>query len=229
VDEATWLGATDPQAMLDYLHGRAGERKLRLFACACCRRVWHLMPHRWSRRAVEVVERYTDEEAGEEDLRLAAIGAETVADDAFRTAITPAQEAAASAAFAALNATLPAEMAAAYSAANAVSAAYHAATAAHAPSAAEARAAERAGQARLLRDLFGNPFRPVVVNPHWVSAEAHRLARVIYRERAFDWLPVLGDALEEAGCTEDVLLRHCRSGGEHAPGCWALDLILGTS
>src|SRR4051794_21634947 len=77
--EPEWLRCTDPGPMLEFLYGRAGERKLRLFACACCRRVWYLMPDERSRRAVEIMERDADGEAGNEDRYLAVVGAEAVA------------------------------------------------------------------------------------------------------------------------------------------------------
>jgi hypothetical protein len=90
--------------------------------------------------------------------------------------------------------------------------------------------AERAAQCPLLRDIFGNPFRPVPLHPAWLAwndGTVPKLAQAIYEERAFDRLPVLGDALEEAGCTDADILSHCRSGGEHVRGCWVIDLLLG--
>src|SRR5258708_3680828 len=89
--EVGWLRCTDPGPMLEFLRDRASERKLRLFACACCRRVWHLLTDERSRRAVEVMERDADGAAGNEDLYLAVIGAESVAN----TRATEAMEAAA--------------------------------------------------------------------------------------------------------------------------------------
>jgi len=82
---------------------------------------------------------------------------------------------------------------------------------------------------RLLRDTFGNPFRPVVIDPawlHWNGGTIVRLAAAIYDERRFQDMPVLADALEEAGCGDAHLLDHCRQPGEHARGCWLLDHLL---
>jgi hypothetical protein len=84
-------------------------------------------------------------------------------------------------------------------------------------------------QAALLRDLVGNPFRPVAASPSWLTAGVRSLARAIYQDRTFDLLPLLADALEEAGCTNAAILNHCRNPGEHVRGCWAVDLVLGKS
>src|SRR5947209_5861173 len=82
-------------------------------------------------------------------------------------------------------------------------------------------------QAALLRDIFGNPFRPVAVEPSWLTPPVVGLAKAIYDGRLFGDLPVLADALEEAGCGDRELLGHCRGVGPHALGCWALDLFTG--
>jgi hypothetical protein len=75
-------------------------------------------------------------------------------------------------------------------------------------------------------------FRPVFADPTWLTWQngtIPKLAQAIYQERAFDGLLVLADALEDAGCTYQDILNHCRSGGEHVRGCWVLDLLLGKS
>jgi hypothetical protein len=81
--------------------------------------------------------------------------------------------------------------------------------------------------AQLLRCIVGNPFRPVAVETCWLTSTVVGLAETIYTERAFDRLPILADALEDAGCGEPALLAHCRGDGPHARGCWAVDLVLG--
>ena len=86
---------------------------------------------------------------------------------------------------------------------------------------------EEKAQCVLARDIFANPFRPLTFQPSWRSATAVSLAQAIYDERAFDRLPILADALEDAGCDNADLLDHLRSPGPHVRGCWALDLILG--
>jgi hypothetical protein len=84
--------------------------------------------------------------------------------------------------------------------------------------------------AGIIRDVTGNPFRPVSVRRQWLKsneAAVQQMAEAIAAEQAFDHLPVLGDALEDAGCTEAAILDHCRGSGPHVPGCWLLDLLRG--
>src|SRR5262249_15956064 len=86
---------------------------------------------------------------------------------------------------------------------------------------------QRKKQGNILRDLFGNPFRRVPFQPAWKSAPGAKLATGIYQERAFARLPLLADALEEAGCTDASVLDHCRREQPHYLGCWVIDGILG--
>jgi hypothetical protein len=201
MSEAEWLADTDPLRMLRQLGGRASERKLRLFACAGCRRLWWLLGDRRSRTAVEVSERYAEGLAVPEELAAAAGGARQAADEAERARV-PGWNAARAAAL----------------------------TAEGAWAAAERVAGMAAYDADLLRHVFGNPFRPLPVEPGWLARDGgavRKLAQGLYDEGAFDHLPVLADALEEAGCTEAKLLGHLRGGGPHVRGCWAVDRVLG--
>ncbi len=84
---------------------------------------------------------------------------------------------------------------------------------------------EGVAQAALLRDIFGNPFRSVTINPSWLTAKAAKLAKVIYDKRAFEQLPELADALEQAGCGAPDILGHCREPQEHFLGCWLVDKL----
>jgi len=88
-------------------------------------------------------------------------------------------------------------------------------------------ASELRTQASLFRDIFGNPFRPVAFDPAWRTATVTSLAQAIYADRRFGDLPILADALEDAGCTSADVLEHCRTPGEHVRGCWVVDLALG--
>jgi len=95
-------------------------------------------------------------------------------------------------------------------------------------------ATEELQQMEILRDIAGNPFRPVTFSPCSRTATVTNLAQTIYDDRQlpsglFDnqRMTVLADALEEAGCDNKDILDHCRSGGEHVRGCWVVDLVLG--
>ncbi len=89
-----------------------------------------------------------------------------------------------------------------------------------------------AAQAAIIRDIF-DPFRPQPsIETRWLSwndGTIPKLAQAIYDDRAFDRLPILADALEEASCTDADILNHCRQPGEHVRGCWVVDLLLGKS
>jgi hypothetical protein len=79
----------------------------------------------------------------------------------------------------------------------------------------------------VMRDVFGNPFRPVALAPEWRTDTAVALARQMYESREFGGMPILADALQDAGCDSEPLLAHCRSGEVHVRGCWVVDLVLG--
>jgi hypothetical protein len=225
--EAEWLAETDVSRMLRFLRDQVGPRKFRLFACACCRRVWEgLSPGQ--RRAVELAECYADRGVRLAELKAARPGfrdepgAHWAAVWAARAAAAP-RDISHSAGAAArdcrdVRAALdwptpePPDPQRWLKAGDAI------------------KVAEEAVQRKLLRDIFGNPFHPAAVDPGWRARQggtAARLARGIYDEGRFADLPVLADALEEAGCADEAVLAHCRGGGPHVRGCWVLDLLLG--
>lgn len=254
--ESEWLASTAPEPMLEFLRGKASDRKLRLFAVACCRRIWHRMADDRSRTAVEVTERYADGLATYEQLTDASYDAEVAADSIYFAVFNAAEaEAEASdwppenwvdgAGECATDAAATVRSAASASALahpDLIGVAGHARRAlAHAaspmrftedcrPDFKERGAAEdveQAAQADLLRDIFGNPFRPAVIDPTWLPSNVVALARTIYEERAFDRMPELADGLDAAGCHDAEILGHCRQAGPHVRGCWVVDLILG--
>jgi hypothetical protein len=207
-----WDACDDPTAMLAAV--RLGDRRLRLFAAACCRRIWPLLAEDASRRAVEVAERFADGAATARELRAALVAAAR-ATDLHDPMSGLAGYRAESAATAAVNAAGPraALRSACENAADAVT----------------DRAAERAAQAALLRCVFGNPLRPITFPASWRTFAAVGIAEGIYADRAWDRLPILADALEDAGCTDPDVLAHCRGDGPHVRGCWVVDNILGRS
>jgi hypothetical protein len=223
--EREWLECEDIGKLLEYLVERASGRKFRLFGCACCRRIWHLLVDERSRNAVEVAERYADDLVTEKEVAVARgqmIACRT------ETALRPGSPAVDSWAFGAAEAVLfdtpfwnpsPASR-------GAFTAAWTAAEAAW-------RATGEAGtepatrrQLPLLRDVFENPYRPGWVDASWVTPQVIALAETIYIERRFTDLPILADSLEEVGCDNKDILEHLRGPGPHVRGCWPVDLLL---
>jgi hypothetical protein len=210
--EAEWLACGDPQPVLEFLRGKASDRKSRLFACACCRRVWHLLTDKRSRTVIEVAERFADGLSPDDELAAARSGAHAALAFVNPEDLTAEDYAALGAEAAAFPEAPRAAGSVAWAAQNC------------------GGQGENRSQSALLRDIFGNPFRPVAADPSWLAwngGAVRNLARAIYDERAFDRLPVLADALEEAGCDNADVLGHCRGGGEHVRGCWVVDLLLG--
>jgi hypothetical protein len=236
VSEDDWLAAASAEPLLNFLKGQCGDRKLRLFGAACCRRLWDVLPEGF-RAAVAAGERFAD---GEIDRKQLAALAERGMKAPGRLPVAFGSVAWEKAGEAVQQVSRPP------SAAGTWGRIRHAARAtveavAHGPRWAAApiserldtcerlRADEKAAQAELLRDVFGNPFRPVALDPDVTARHgglALTLARTIYDEGAFERLPVLADALEEAGCTAAALLDHLRGPGPHTKGCWAVDLVL---
>ena len=244
--EAEWLACTAPGPMLTILAHGSG-RKLRLFGLECCRRIWHLLSDERSRAAVEFVERFADVgvagRKGRPATEKAAEAARREADARSRQSGDPVQYGAnmarAVAAVAAQWVVKHHAMDAAYFPAefSALAVAWASVIPLQAGEVPQERLrpvclAEGAVQCAILRDIFDNPPRPVAVAPAWLAwngGTVPRLAHAIYEEQAFERLPVLADALEEAGCTDPDLLGHCRQPGEHVRGCWGLDLLQGKS
>lgn len=83
-------------------------------------------------------------------------------------------------------------------------------------------------QARIVREIVGNPFRPVTFESHWRTTDALAIARGMYESRDFGAMPILADALQDAGCDSADVLSHCRDPrATHVRGCWVVDLVLG--
>ena len=219
--ESEWLACADPKSMLHHLGSKADKRKCMLFVCACERRLWNEPD--CERKKIEVTEHFADGEATSADV-VAALQ-DTGIDDmdvAFvttrvgevRWAISESLDSAALVADAALRGRGLNE--------------------GRELNRSELDSARKAGyesekrvQCDLLRDIFGNPFCLVIADPSWVTIPVQNIAAAIYHEQAFDRLPLLADALEEAGCDNADILAHCRGPGPHVRGCWVVDLLLG--
>jgi hypothetical protein len=229
--------------MLAYLGGRLSGRKQRLFAVACCRRIWPLLIYPDSREAVEAAERYAEGMAHRNELA----GYNHVAQRAvqecvarFRRSIHPATNAARAAANATEERLVWAsvnfedvQLDTAHVAAVAVG--EQAQQLRRRPEAGEqagawARLREEQRQSEILRDLIGSPFQAATLDPFWLTWNGgliKSLAAVVYQGHAFDRLPILADALEDAGCNDPNILGHLRGPGPHVRGCWPVDLLLG--
>jgi hypothetical protein len=217
--EAEWLACIDPTPMLASLHGKVSDRKLRLFAVACCRRIWHLLKDERSRKAVEVAEQFSEGITTEEELSLAENDANDVWNE-YAYAETDATDAETDASDAACGAACYSE--AAISAAQSASRG-----AAQALSYDGRQIEEQVSQSDLIREIFGNPSRPISADSAWLTSPVMHLARSMYDSRDFSAMPILADALEEAGCDNADVLTHCRGPGSHVRGCWVVDLVLG--
>jgi hypothetical protein len=198
--------------MLRFLRDTASARKLRLFAVACCRRVSHLA----ALSELDMAERAADGLVTQDEL--AAARAESYR--GYEQSVGPFTYVPPPPSLLAEGAALETLSSSASGAAEAASVGVSS----------FAGAGELPMQAALLRDIFGNPFRPVSALAlgwlHWNEGTVPKLAQAIYEERAYDRLPVLADALEDAGCTDPTIIEHCHQPGEHVRGCWLLDLVL---
>jgi hypothetical protein len=206
--------------MIEFLGGRASERKSRLFAAACCRRLLGLITDRHCRKALGVVERFADGEVTAEKLSYARGDARRAGHAPYRRA----DESSEGSAMFAVARACEADIMLAVEAAS-----FAAGCEAFLPPPLQLGYDEaRREQARLLRDMFLHPASRRAWTDRWRSPDVVSLALGVYSDRAFDRLPILADALEEAGATGDIL-SHLRTPGPHVRGCWALDLILGKS
>jgi hypothetical protein len=235
--EPEWLACRHLPSLLAAFRGRMSQRKQWLFACACCRFVWHLLPET-HQEVVDQLEAFADGLLTEQGLLTRF--------DAAQLTVRNGGEAGSEQAMMAVAFHLagrwgwrrvlgsPREL-------SAEERQYETDTALYliARSCAEALAKTepwedaRAFQIALLHDLLGNPFRPVGFGAallgwsEWNDGCASNMARRIYDNDDFDVLPILADALEDAGCDNADILNHCRGPGPHVRGCWVVDLLLG--
>lgn len=262
MSEEEWLASNDPERMLLFLERSNNyvfsRRKMRLFACECCRRIWHLIPAFPGQEAVEVAERYAEGLASEAERDEAASSvfkhfaqvpshiwgnyAALLASERVLRRFSQKTQYARS--YGPDHGTLESTRAAVAIAAGKQPIIYD-------PPAEEARKqgyepcnAESAGcqrskwiptesyaelspQADLVRDMFGYlPFRSIDVDRRWLTSIVVDLALAMYQERSFDRMPILADALMDAGCDNVEMIAHCQSEGPHVRGCWVVDLLL---
>jgi hypothetical protein len=220
--EAEWMACTKLEPMSAHIRlFHAPKRKQWLFGCACCRRIWTLITDERSRRVVEVRERHLDGLASEEELWEATVAASSARKNAAaKCALREGRRHMDAVAYAA--AAADADWATAVHFASS-------ATGYTAPDGSmTGHIAEQAAQCELLRDIFGNPFRPATLDPAWRTSTVTAIAKGMYDSRDFTPMPILADALQDAGCDNDDILSHCRDPKQvHVRGCWVVDLVLG--
>ncbi len=234
--EAEWLTSLNVFEIMMALNDDKYNRKWTLFGCACIRRVWHLLKDRRSRDYVEQVEKHVDGAITDQEISdfWDALDADyghgnknvhpcfmfyfalrsLVVESAPAKVADDVAEAVGGCIAESLRPT-PDGWSVAMTEAWRI-----------------AERTERKKQLDLRRDIFVDPFHPLTLDPSclaWNDAAIPKMAQAIYDDRAFDRLPILADALEDAGCDDPDILAHCRSGGEHVRGCWVVDLLLGKS
>jgi hypothetical protein len=229
MNEKQWLASREPEALLLHLwHAKTDLRKLRLCAIARCQPVLHLLQSDLHREALDVALHYAQGEVEFAELaRVSHLLLNYPADPTDRsddwrdTAESQMRQAVGNARWAVRLATLPRRAEGIIQGVQGV-----------------LRAVELTGgkvqqTAGLLcdsiRDIIGNPFHVPAIDPAWLQhgdGRARKLAKTIDASGRYEDLPLLADALEEAGCKEDSILAHCRGPGPHLPGCWVPELLL---
>ena len=195
--EAEWLDGR-VRKMVGYARSNATMRQRRLLACGCCRLHWSQLPDRL-RQFIDQIERYADGESGSSLVRAYRLY-DAVKVPAIRDDLPPG--------------LLPVLKSAQASNEDP-------------PGASFPLWPDERLQVELLRDIFGNPFRPVAFDPNWRTSDVVAMCRGMYEMRDFAAMPILADALQDAGCENVDVLDHCRGAGPHVRGCWVVDLVLG--
>jgi hypothetical protein len=210
--EAEWFAATDARMLLWLACGKASPRKLRLFMVGWCRHNWERLPSPLVRDAVDLAERFADGQANRKQLEARLDEARPwMFGGLARYLLWPdsSQMEDCVDRFCQNDLGL---------------------VASRADDGAEAYRASHRIRATLFRGIVGNPFRPVAFAPEWRTSTAVALASGMYESRDFSAMPILADALQDAGCDSDDVLSHCRDPQQlHVRGCWVVDLVLGRS
>lgn len=229
--EVEWLESKEPWQMLTLLRKHPSSRKSRLLMCAFCRQSWPLFVSEGGARAVEIGEKFADGLGSRKELRIARREALNGLVDAMDWRDDEAEfmldrfngfhfedelEWVCRAAVRLVVVRALAEVVSAHH----LTQVLRSISSTHAG----ASGAEDCG---LIRDIFGNPFRPVAFSLSWRTDTVVSLAAQMYDSRDFSTMPILADALQDAGCDRAEILDHCRGDGPHVRGCWVVDSVLG--
>jgi hypothetical protein len=215
--EAEWLAATDTVAMLAHLDRPKPDRRIRLYDIACCRDLKQLLPEQASLDGLDWAERFADGSASRDEaydkIKNASEGAylnystfycfkrdSLFEEDGEKRKNKQFEEVAWFAYYVMHYESFMPDYSNFADHRNLLS-------------------------VRQVHEVFGNPFRPVTLNPSRLTSTVLDLATGIYADGAFDLMPILADALQDAGCDNEDILNHCRQPGDHCRGCWVVDLL----
>ncbi len=222
--EAEWERCIERRPMLEFLRDKMSARKLRLFAVACCRQQWERFPLGPPRHAIKAAERLADGTATYAELW-------AITEPLFR------RDYSASLSFeeqhlvdAAIRTVADADglSSGALRAAESLSEAIAARLGDYRAEFDPPSTRGEYEQTALLRDIVGNPYYSEVIERGWLTSTVVAITRRIYQSRDFSAMPILADALQDAGCDNADILEHCRDAkGGHVRGCWVVDLVLG--
>ena len=226
-DDPTTLGHGLQSLVLDGSE-RITDRKAQLFEVACARRVEHLLPNDLCRRTIDLAELAADAPGG--PLAVSPLSTYPAIMDALENHGPPPdyQQRPRLTHLARVGLELAAEL----SNPEQIGARVRnmvggrAVAVAAAANGNPSHGEEIGRQLVILHDVFGNVFRPIAVSAKWRTHNTIAVAGEIYASQDYSGLPILADALEEAGCCEAQVLEHCRSGGPHVRGCWVVDGLL---
>ncbi|AMV27216.1 hypothetical protein VT84_22635 [Gemmata sp. SH-PL17] len=223
MNELEWLACEIPEMLVREYRVAPSARKQQLLAIACCRRISHrLTPWPIAARALDVAERFAEGTASAEEMtaELPAFLEErnrAVRNLGRANPLEPLR-----CLFSSLEPSrylFPELVGGEFSGAP---------KSVRRVVAKKERREEFRAQSALLRDIFGSPFRSIVFAPEWRTDTVVLLSRGMYESRDFSAMPILADALQEAGCDNEDVLNHCRDVAQvHVRGCWVLDHILG--
>jgi hypothetical protein len=230
--EEEWLGCDDPTPMLEYIREVSCNRKLRLFAISAIRLYATSHGDERTRKVIEVAEIAAEGGLNRYDLHLESmkVGAwipalrDSPAELMTRAAGLCIGADTMNAAVAVVTAMPHLESCLGPSVLQSDSSPGEQTELIR--SGAEGRNACRTWLAVNVRDIFGNPFRSVGVLRQWRTSTVVALAQQMYDSRDFSAMPILADALQDAGCDNADILDHCRGPGPHVRGCWVVDLVL---
>ena len=230
MNEHAWHRCDRLYELFAFAQDHLSDRKRRLFAVACCRRGLHLMPNDDTRHALAIAERYALELESEESLEKAEMLAFLAHLDARDRSVVVEGEVGMPWSRSTELITQAVSLAASHGVYASFDAADHARRAIAEGGGWRGEQVEEVVQCRLFREMFGPTlFHAIRIDPLWLCANDRAVSRIAeeIEAGAAELYPILGDAIEDAGCSDSAILTHCREYADHVRGCWLVDLVLG--